>query len=340
MERGPLLYIGEEQVRERLEPTALVAGLERAFGAEFAEYLMPPRTFIEMGGHGLALMMPCYHAGRNRLGMKIATVASAGSAAGVQAAYQLIDPQTGRPLVVMAASHLTAMRTAAASAVATKYMARDDSTVLGVFGTGRLARAHLEVLRAARLAPDSADSSPQSLTQRPFTRFLVCGRTPERSAEFASAMTAELGFSVQAASARELAEQSDVICTCTNQKTPLFEGIWLRPGTHLNLTGIFRATEQEVDCDTVARSRVVVDLRDGWEQECGDIVVPIRQGRIGPEHVLGELHDVVSGKVQPRRSASAGEDITLFKSVGVALEDMVAAELVVGQACRPEAIKT
>ena len=98
----------------------------------------------------------------------------------------------------------------------------------------------------------------------------------------------------------------------------------MRPGTHLNLTGIYSPTEQEVDCATVVRSRVIVDLREGYESEAGDIMVPMTQRLITPEHVLGELHDVVTGRVTPRRSP---HDITLFKSVGVALEDMVAADL-------------
>lgn len=306
--------LSEHEVQKRLAAAPLVAALERAFGAEFAEFEIPPRTFVDLGSHGILLMMPCYHRSRNRFGLKIATVAPPGSPAGVQATYQMLDPATGAPAVVMGASHLTAMRTAAASALATKHMAREESRVLGVFGTGRLARAHLDVLRVVR----------------PFTRFLVCGRAPERSAEFAAAASAELGIAVEPAEAQALVEQSDVICTCTTQKTPLFESAWLRPGTHLNLTGIFRATEQEVDEDTVARARVVVDLREGYELECGDIMVPMRQGRFGPEHVLGELHDVVTGRIQPRRPAFSAIDITLFKSVGVALEDMVAAELVVG----------
>ncbi len=301
--------VSEREVREHFASqravAALVAAIEHAFGADFAEYRMPPRTFIDLAGRGTTLLMPCYHASRNRFGLKIATVGPTG----VEATYQLLDPMTGQPLVVMQASHLTAIRTAAASAVATKYMACENARTLGIFGTGRLARTHLQVLRAVR----------------PFARFLVCGRNPASSAKFAADTSAELGLNVEPASPRELVGQSDVICTCTNHKQPLFEGAWLHRGTHLNLTGIYKPTQQEVDCATVVRSRVIVDLREGYEAEAGDLMMPMHQGLIDPQHVLGELHDVVTRRINPRRSP---HDITLFKSVGVALEDMVAAELV------------
>ena len=147
----------------------------------------------------------------------------------------------------------------------------------------------------------------------------------EQSNQFAKQITAKLKVKVEPAEARACVEQSDVICTCTTAREPLFDGGWVRPGTHLNLVGAFQPEAREVDDRTVERARVVVDTYDGALAEAGDLLLPMRRGVISREHLAADLYEIVSGKKPGRTSA---EEITLFKSLGCALEDLVAASLV------------
>ncbi len=159
---------------------------------------------------------------------------------------------------------------------------------------------------------------------RNFDRVLVCGRNSSRSAEFVHKVSTQLpDLTIAAADARDCAAQSDVICTCTSNSTPLFDGRDLRPGTHLNLVGAFRPQTREVDTHTIERSHVVVDTYI-TAAEVGELLIPLLEGSIARDHVAADLHELISGKKQGRRSP---EEITVFKSVGCALEDLVAAEL-------------
>jgi len=227
----------------------------------------------------------------------------------VQATYLLLDPETAQARLTIAANYLTDLRTAATSAVASKFLARPEASTLGIFGTGRLALTHLSVLPLARS----------------FQRALVCGRNPSRSAEFVRKVSAEFpGLAITAVDARTCAAQSDVLCTCTSNNAPLFDGRDLRPGTHLNLVGAFRAQTREVDTLTIQRSRVVVDTYVAALSEVGELSIPLQEGAITRDHIAADLHELVSGSKQGRRSP---DEITIFKSVGCALEDLVAAEL-------------
>jgi ornithine cyclodeaminase/alanine dehydrogenase-like protein (mu-crystallin family) len=142
-------------------------------------------------------------------------------------------------------------------------------------------------------------------------------------------MEAEHGIQIESVSAEICARESDVICTCTTAGEPLFNGRWLRPGTHLNLVGAFQPHTREVDDETVRRARVVVDTYEGALTEAGDLLIPMKNGTVGREHIIADLHEIASGK-KPGR-ANPGQ-ITLFKSVGCALEDLVTAQLVYQQA--------
>ncbi|MGH9670895.1 MAG: ornithine cyclodeaminase family protein [Terriglobales bacterium] len=303
--------LSEEQVQELLDPGQCIAALERAFRDHYPRVHMPTRTQLPADERGVLLLMPCYDPALPAMGVKLVSVAERPDAAGerVHATYVLFDPMTLEPRLLLAARRLTETRTAATSALATRFLAREDARVLGVFGAGRQARAHLRVVPLVRS----------------FERMLVCGSSPEQSRQFAKQMRGELKVKVEAAEARACVEQSDVICTCTTACEPLFDGGWLRPGTHLNLVGAFQPEAREVDDATVRRARVVVDTYAGALAEAGDLLLPMRRGVISREHLAADLHELVSGKKPGRSSA---QQITLFKSVGCALEDLVAAELV------------
>jgi ornithine cyclodeaminase/alanine dehydrogenase-like protein (mu-crystallin family) len=327
-------HLTEANVRRLLNSTALCAAIESAFRDRYPSISLPPRTHAELA-NGIFLAMSCYDRAANALGMKLVLVRDkahvqtpaqnqsqihgdgiTASAGRIQATYLLLDPETAQPRLTIAANYLTDLRTAATSAVATKYLARPESSTLGVFGTGRLALTHLSVLPLVRN----------------FQRVLVCGRNPARSAEFVKQISADFpGLAITAVDARTCAAESDVLCTCTSSSAPLFDGHDLRPGTHLNLMGAFRPQTREVDTHTVQRSRVVVDTYSAAWAEVGELIIPLQEGAIKRDHVVADLHELVSGTKQGRRSP---EEITIFKSVGCALEDLVAAELLL--AAHPE----
>lgn len=299
----------EEDVR-RLSFPAVIEAIENAFRERYPHCIIPPRTHIPTVD-GLFLTMSCYDRTQNVLGMKLVSVQEhpLRPEERIRAQYILWDPVTAQPRTTIAAKYLTDLRTAATSAVATRYLAREDVKTLGIFGTGREADAHVRAMCSVR----------------EFDRVLVCGRDSSRTQGFAQRMSAELNLPVEVADADRCAAESDVLCTCTNSSKPVFDGTHLKPGAHLNVIGAFQPHTREVDTATVQRSRVVVETYDGVLDEAGDLLIPIGEGTVARDHILADLHELVSGKKKVR---STGEDITLFKSVGCALEDLVTAELV------------
>jgi ornithine cyclodeaminase/alanine dehydrogenase-like protein (mu-crystallin family) len=297
----------EKQVRKLIDVDEVIRVIRAAFARDFSATLrMPPRTSMDMEGGAVLLLMPCYDSALAAAGVKIVTVSGQ---TGVNAAYQLLDPVTGKVLARMEANSLTDLRTAATSAVATDLLARADAETLGVFGSGRQAAAHLAVLPRVRR----------------FRRFLVCGSGRSDLKDFCGCMKQDYGIEVEPVDAEACVRESDVVCTCTNCATPLFDGRWLRPGAHLNLVGAFQPQTREVDDETIRRARVVVETYTAVLAEAGDLLIPLANGAIRREHIVADLHEVAGGQKKPRTRA---EDITLFKSVGCALEDLVTAQLV------------
>ncbi|HVO80659.1 MAG TPA: ornithine cyclodeaminase family protein [Terriglobales bacterium] len=312
-----MVELSEDDVRRRLDPRRVIAAIEAGFRDRYPHVVVPVRTQVNTA-EGVFLIMPCYDRTERTLGMKLVVVQNnpARPEDRVQATYMLLDPETGSPRLLLSAKYLTDLRTAATSGVATRLLAREDARVLGVFGTGRQARAHLKVLPLVRH----------------LEQVLVCGKDFGEAREFTREVSAELGLAISAADARTCAAESDVICTCTTSQVPLFDGALLRPGTHLNLVGAFQAQAREVDSTTVKRARVVVDTYEGALAEAGDLLIPMGEGRIGRDHIACELHELLSGKKPGRVNT---EEITLFKSLGCALEDLVAAEMLVADCVSP-----
>ena len=299
----------EDQVRSAVTADDVIQAIRSAFARGFATLRMPVRTTLELDG-ALLLLMPCYDSGLNAAGVKLVSVSAK---AGVHAIYELLDPATGISIARMEADYLTDLRTAATSAVATDLLARKDAQTLGIFGSGRQAVAHLTVLPCVRK----------------FKRFLVCGSGRSDLKAFCAKMKKENGLDVEAVDAQTVAKESDVICTCTTAREPLFDGNWLRPGTHLNLVGAFQPETREVDDTTVKRAHVVVDTFEGALSEAGDLLMPLKNGTIERSHIIADLYEIASGKKEARTNE---ESITLFKSVGCAVEDLVTAQLVFQQA--------
>jgi ornithine cyclodeaminase/alanine dehydrogenase-like protein (mu-crystallin family) len=304
------LVLTNEQVEKALTFELLIPALARAFKENFTSYRMTPRYTLS-AGESAALIMSC-HSG-SLLGVKVSTlIQELGRGPKVlRANYSLFDGRTGDPCLFMDADVLTDLRTAATSAVATDALALPQTRTLGVFGTGRLAKAHIAAL----------------LKVRDFSEVLVCGSSPAKSNSFAEQVTVEYGVPVRPVNSATCAEESDVICTCTTSNTPLFDGSLLRQGTHLNLVGAFSPNHREVDTTTVKRAQVLVDSRESALAEAGDLLIPMRENAITSDHILADLHELLSGGRLVRMQPT---DITLFKSVGCAIEDVVAAEILLG----------
>jgi ornithine cyclodeaminase len=316
MYKKPMLHLSEEEVRGRLDPSALIRALAEAF-ARLDYVTMPPRSHIELAAGTVLLIMPCDDAALNAAGVKLVSVSRS---AGVQATYLLLDRGAGAVRATLAANWLTDARTAATSALATDRVALPNAKTLAIFGTGRLARAHAEIVPLVRR----------------FERILVCGRTVAKSESFVAELRKSAtqrtpstherheGNSFAAASAEQCGREADVICTCTTASEPVFRGEWLRRGCHINACGAFQPHTRELDDATMRRARVVVDTYEGALAEAGDLLLPLASGALRRDEIVADLHELVTGK----RVRTAGEQVTVFKSVGCAVEDLVAAEIV------------
>ncbi len=231
----------------------------------------------------------------------------------VQATYLLLDRNTGQAMALLDGEALTLRRTAAASALAARHLARADARVLLIVGSGRLAGWMARAHHALR---------PQ------LDRIQVWGRHSQASAALAELLQGEGHPAVACADLEAAVRASDIVSCATTSTTPLVMGHWLRPGTHLDLVGGFKPDMREVDDLAVAMARVCVDTYAGALSEAGDLVQPLQSGRIKRAHIVAELAQLVRGEVPGRLSDG---DITLFKSVGTALEDLAAAQLVLQQ---------
>ncbi len=299
-----------DEVHAALPWHALVDALAKAFAAGAN---VPLRHAHQLGAGDTLLLMPAWSP--SALGVKLVTVMPQNAARGVasvQATYILLDRSSGEAIALLDGEALTLRRTAAASALAARYLARADSRTLLLVGSGRLAgwmaRAHV----AMRPAID---------------RVLVWGRERQSSETLAEALRAD-GLPAQAVSDLAVAVRSADIVTCATTATePVVQGAWLAPGTHLDLVGGFRRDMREVDDQSVLTATLFVDTFEGALAEAGDLVQPLAAGLIVREQVMGDLAGLVRGTDKGR---SSPEQITLFKSVGTALEDLAAAQLVAG----------
>lgn len=309
-----MLLLSRREVEELLDVDALIDALAAAMADVSAgRASMPPRgaAFVAERG-GLLAAMPGYAPGADALTSKLVSLfpGNAGTAVPThQAVIVAFDPRDGRPLALLDGTEITATRTAAGSALATRLLAREDARTLAIVGTGVQARSHARVV--ARV--------------REFDEIVVAGRDPAK----AQALAEELGAGVRAADSIEAAcRGGDVICATTHAREPVLRREWLAPGVHVNSVG-FDPEGREVDDDTVAAAVVVVESRDAVlappPSGSPDLREPIERGLIGPDHVHAEVGELVAG-TRPGRTSP--EQITLYKSVGVAVQDAAAAALV------------
>ena len=306
-----LRFYAAEEVHAALDYVRLAEALAQAFAAGAQ---VPVRHVHGLGGSDTLLLMPAWS--DTALGVKLVTVMPGNGARAVgtvQAIYVLLDRATGQPLALLDGEALTLRRTAAASALAARYLARDDAQNLLLVGAGRLA-PHLACAHYA-LRPS-------------LRRVFVWARDPARAQDTAQWLR-DLGLPAHATEHLERAVREAQIISCATTATvPIVHGAWLEPGTHLDLVGGFTPSMREVDDAAVARARIVVDTYAGALAEAGDLLAPLASGAVRAEAIVAELAEVVRGERIGRTSAA---EITLFKSVGTALEDLAAAALVVDE---------
>ena len=273
--------------------------------------LLPLRSMLRLPDRpGLLGLMPAYLGTPATLGLKVVSVMPQNHGTPYdshQGAVLIFEVEHGRLLAVIDASSITAIRTAAVSGVATRCLARDDAGDLALIGSGVQAVSHLEAMKVVR----------------PLRRVRVWSRDAGRARVFAARQSARHGVRIEVAdSARAALEGADLVCTTTSAREPVVEASWLAPGVHINAVGACFKDTRELDTATVAGSRLVVDCRESALNESGDFLIPRREGAFGDDHIVGELGEVLLGRVPGRRTR---EERTLFKSLGIAIEDLAAA---------------
>lgn len=322
------LLLSRKDVETVLTMQDCLEAVEAAFAALAREQaVMPQRTVVRVAPHGgVFLGMPAWVGGdMDALGLKVVTVYPQNPAKhGLPTTLGtliLCDPATGKAVAIMDAGYLTAVRTGAASGVATKHLARADARTCAVFGAGVQARKQLEAVALVR----------------PLEKAWVLDVDAAARDRFARDMSAALGMAVvPTEDAQAAVRGADIVVTATSSHTPVFDGRWLKPGTHVNNIGSHSPDARELDTVTVQRAKFVADLKAANLAEAGDILIPIREGAVTEAHIHASLGEIVIGAKPGRENA---EEITVFKSCGLAIQD-VATALSVLRAARASGIGT
>ena len=307
-----MLIIGASDVRSLLPVADCIDIMERAMRAVSAGHAsIPDRIAMPLEqGLGYFFQMPGSVAELPVYGSKMVSLHPGNRALGeptVQGFVTLFDRATGRPGALVDAAAITARRTAAASALATRELARADARSHGLFGAGVLAVAHIDAVSCVREIDE----------------IRVWARNHDKALKFAAEQSDRTGSRVIAVEQPEKAAACDIVSLVSNSSEPLLRGRWLNPGSHLNLVGAHKPRHRETDSDTAVRSAIYVDSLASALREAGDLLIPLEQGRIGRDDILGEIGQVLNGDVPGRRDPA---QITLYKSLGIVTQDLYAAE--------------
>ncbi|HTY41772.1 MAG TPA: ornithine cyclodeaminase family protein [Thermoanaerobaculia bacterium] len=313
------LVVNQSEVPRLLPMKECIEVMARAFAAlARGEATMPQRQIVWLPDRSGALgLMPAHLTALGSLGLKAVTFFPRNEGTDLdshQGAVLLFEAGRGRLLAIIDATSVTAVRTAAVTALATRHLAREDAGDLALVGSGVQARTHLEAM----------------LLVRRIRRVRVASKTPARAKAFAERESSRHGIPiVPCETVREAVEGADLVCAATSSREPVVFGAWLAPGAHVNAVGSSVASARELDADAVARARLFVDRREAALAEAGDFLLARQEGAVGNGHIVAELGEVVLGSAPGRRSA---DEITLFKSVGLAIEDVAAAQHIYGKA--------
>lgn len=306
------MRIINRQEVERLLPMAACIDVmaDAMCAASGGDVSMPLRLFTPLADNSGAFgLMPGSTLDPPFFGAKVISLLHGNPAKGlpmVQGYVSLFDHETGKPVTLIEGSSVTAIRTAAASGLATRELARKDARTHGLFGTGVQAVTHIDAIACAR----------------DIREVIVWGRDAEKTRQFAGRQSERVRFDVRATDDPAEAASCDVVSTVTAATEPVLKGEWLQPGCHVNLVGVHTPNAREADTAAIKRSSVYVDLMESALNEAGDLLIPIGEGAIGEQHIVGEIGQLLAGAVPGRTDESA---ITLYKSLGIVAQDLFAA---------------
>lgn len=314
-----MLVLDGEAVRRALPMEAAIEVMRQAFAALCeGRAVVPERIHLDVEPHdGVTLVMPALVEGEDEaLGVKVVSLFAGNQARGLarlQAIVLALEPDTGRPLAVLEGATLTALRTGAACGLASELLARPDAASVAILGAGVQARTQLEAVCCVRRIEAA-------------WVFDVDG---SRARAFADEMARLVRDIRPVATPAEAVREADIVCAATTSATPVFADEGIRPGTHINAIGSFKPSVQEIPSATVVRSLVVVDSREAALSETGDLLIPIGQGLMSADDIHAELGELVLG-LKPGRTSDG--QVTLYKSVGIAVQDAVAAKVALRRA--------
>jgi len=311
-----MLILSADDVRKALPMNEAIETMKSAYAAlSNGTAVVPLRTRLPIpNSEALSLFMPAYvhSADEQALAIKVVSLFPTNPARGlayIQAAVLVFDPETGQAIALLEGSSLTAIRTGAAGGAAIDLLARKDSKIVAVFGAGTQGHTQLEA----------------ACTARKIETAFVFDADKEKAGAFAEEMKNVVISNIRVAeSAREAIENADMICTATTSTKPVFDDRYIKAGTHISAVGSYTPEMQEVPAETLLRAKIFVDSRLASLEEAGDLIQPIRAGLFDQSHICGELGEVVLGRIPGRQSE---EDITYFKSVGIAVQDAMASHV-------------
>jgi ornithine cyclodeaminase/alanine dehydrogenase-like protein (mu-crystallin family) len=306
-----MIFLNRDQINDLISMKEAIRAMKTAFAQlSSGEAVVPPRLSLDIPDkNATSVVMPAYATGSPYYTVKIVSVNYSNPVKGlplIHGVVQVFDAENGKHIANLDGASITAIRTGAASGLATDLLAKENANVCAVFGTGVQAASHIEAVLAVR----------------PIEKIIVFSRSKPSAEKFCSTLANQVQCEI---GKKESLLEADIVCTTTPASSPLFETDKIKPGCHLNVVGSHQPSFREVPTALVARSKIIVDKREACEQEAGDLIIPVQEGSWSFEQVHGELGQVVSGDIIARESEN---EITLFKSVGNAIQDHAMAHLI------------
>lgn len=306
------LFFNKEKIASLLPMKECIDVMEKMFRSLVSgECLQPLRNIMRLpDGNGVLGLMPGHAEQLGVMGVKVISVFHANSESGLpshQGVVMLFDAKNGQPLMLFDALEITAIRTAAASAVATKFLAQEKSSTLAIIGSGEQAKRHLEAISLVRK----------------IEQVHLWSRNEKNAKNFASELSGKYKVPIQIKeNVQDAVKNADIICTVTASKEPVVMGEWIGPGTHINAVGSSTPFSRELDTTAILRSKLFTDRYESLFNEAGDFLIPKKEGAVTDDHVKAEIGEVISGTKKGREH---DEEITVFKSLGIAAEDIFSA---------------
>lgn len=306
------LFVNKERIASLLPMEECIEVMEKMFRSLAAgECVQPLRNIMRLpDGSGVLGMMPGYAAKLGVMGIKVISVFHANSESGLpshQGIVMLFDAKNGQPLMLFDALEITAIRTAAASAVATKILSRENSSTLAIIGSGEQAKRHIEAM----------------LLVRNIKNINIWSRNEKNARQLVNELSGEYDLHIHVKeNVQQAVEHADIICTVTASKEPVVMGNWIAAGTHINAIGSSTALSRELDTNAIIRAKLFTDRYESLFNEAGDFLIPKKEGAVTDEHVKAEIGEVLCGIKKGRENDA---EITVFKSLGIAAEDIFSA---------------